>query len=86
MQLAVEHVCDCRQRMPVFGMDMRKRPGDVREVDAAGDPSVLIDVTRIVVVNEIVPERLTKNRPRKHCQSDADADGHPMEALSVESG
>ncbi len=67
---------------------MSECPGDVREVDAAGDPSVLIDVTRIVVVNEIVPERLTKNRPRKHCQSDADADadGHPMEALSVESG
>jgi len=45
-------------------MDMRKRPGDAREVDTAGDPSVLIDVTRIVVVNEIVPERLTKNSPR----------------------
>ena len=53
-----------RQRMPVFGMDMRKRPGDVREVDAAGDPSILIDVTRIVVVNEIVPERLNKDSPR----------------------
>ena len=43
---------------------MRKRPGDVREVDAAGDPSVLIDVARIVIVNEIVPERLSKNDPR----------------------
>ena len=50
--------------MPVFGMDMSKCPGDVREVDAAGDPSVLIDVTRIVVVNEIVPERLNKDSPR----------------------
>ena len=77
MQLAVEHVCDCRQRMPVFGMDMSECPADVREVDAAGDPSVLIDVTRIVVVNEIVPECLTKNGPRKHCQSNADADGLP---------
>ena len=44
---------------------MSKCPGDVGEVDAAGDPRVLIDVTRIVVVNEIVPERLTKNGPRK---------------------
>ena len=50
--------------MPVFGMDMRKRPGDVREVDAAGDPSILIDVTRIVVVNEIVQKRLNKDSPR----------------------
>ena len=56
---------------------MSECPADVREVDAAGDPSVLIDVTRIVVVNEIVPECLTKNGPRKHCQSNADADGLP---------
>ena len=50
--------------MPVFGMDMRKRPGDIREVDAAGDPSVLIDVTRIAVVNEIAMKRLNKDSPR----------------------
>ena len=43
---------------------MSKCPGDVGEVDAAGDSRVLIDVTRIVVVNEIVPERLTKDGPR----------------------
>jgi hypothetical protein len=57
-------MCDRRQRMPVFGMDMRKRPGDVGEVDAAGDSRVLIDVTRIVVVNEIVPECLSIDDPR----------------------
>ena len=28
------------------------------------DPSILIDVTRIVVVNEIVPKRLNKDSPR----------------------
>ena len=44
MQLAVEHVCDRRQRVPVFGMNMSECPGDVSEVDAAGDPRVLIDV------------------------------------------
>jgi hypothetical protein len=43
---------------------MRKRPRDVGEVDAAGDPRVLIDVTRIVVVNEIVPECLSIDDPR----------------------
>ena len=48
---------------------MSECPGDVREVDAAGDPRVLIDVGRIVVVNEIVPECLTKDGPRKDCQS-----------------
>ena len=56
-------MCDRRQRVPVLGMDMRKCPGDVGEVDAAGDSSVLIDVARIVVVNEIVPECLAENEP-----------------------
>ena len=77
MQLAVEHVCDCRQRMPVFGMDMSECPCDVCEVDAAGDPGVLIHVARIIVVNKIVLERLTENGPGKRCQSNADADGLP---------
>jgi len=58
-------------------MDMRKRPRDVGEVDAAGDPRVLIDVARIVVVNEIVPECLTKDDPCEDEETDANAGGHP---------
>ena len=56
---------------------MSECPGDVREVDAAGDPGVLIDIGRIVVVNEIVPDCLNKDGPRKDCQTNADADGLP---------
>jgi len=43
---------------------MRECPGDVGHVDAAGDSGILIDVARIVVVNEIVPERLNKDDAR----------------------
>ncbi|MGC2627179.1 MAG: hypothetical protein WA269_10105 [Candidatus Udaeobacter sp.] len=50
--------------MPVFGMGMRKRPGDVGDADPASDPGVLIDVARIVVVNKIEPECLPKDDPR----------------------
>jgi hypothetical protein len=45
-------------------MNMSECPGDVRNVNAANDPRVLIDVVRIVVINEIVPERLNKDSPR----------------------
>lgn len=79
-------MCDRRQRVPVFGVDMSERPGDIREVDAACDRRVLIDVVRIVVINEIVPEGLTKNAPRKHCQSNADPDGLPTLGSLLESG
>ena len=64
VELAIEHMCNRRQRVPVFGMDMRKRPRDVGDADAVGDPRVLIDVTRIVVVNEIEPECLSIDDPR----------------------
>ena len=43
---------------------MRECPGDVSQVDAARDSGILIDVARIVVVNEIIPERLNKDDPR----------------------
>jgi len=43
---------------------MRKRPGEVGEVDSTGDYRVLINVAWVVVVNEIVPECLTKDDPR----------------------
>jgi len=42
---------------------MSECPRKVREVDAAGDPSVLIDVAGIVVVNEIVADCLTEDGP-----------------------
>ena len=77
VQLAIEHMCDRRQRVPVFRMDMRECPGDVAEIDAAGDRRVLIDVARIVVVNEIVPDCLTKNGPCQDEETYANAGGHP---------
>jgi hypothetical protein len=42
-------------------MDVSECPREVRQVDAAADSTVLIDVAWIVVVNEIVPKRLNKD-------------------------
>ena len=47
-------------------MDVAECPDKIVETNAAGDPGILIDVAGIVVINEIVPECLTKNGPRKH--------------------
>ena len=77
MQLAIEHVCDCRQRVPVFGMHMGECPSDIREVNAASDPGVLVDVTRIVVVNEIEAKSLCKHHARNYCKARADSDECP---------
>jgi hypothetical protein len=63
VQLRVEHVRDRGQRMPILGMNVSECPTDVGEGNAAGDPGVLIDVARIVVINEIEPQCLIKDRP-----------------------
>ncbi len=66
-------------------MNMSECPRHISEVDAIGDPRVLIDVMGIIVVNEVVAERLTKNNPGKHCQKDAKADNYPVTASFGES-
>ena len=54
---------------------MSKCPGNTADAKTTCYFRVLINVTRIVVVNEVVPERLAKNKPGKHRQRKADADG-----------
>jgi len=67
-------------------MDVSECPNDVRDVDAAGNPGVLIHVAWVIVVNEIEPDCLTENGPYKHCQSNADADVLPKLASLLENG
>jgi len=66
IQLAVEHVGNRRQRVPVHGMNMSECPGNAAETEAACYVCVFINVTRIIVVNEVMPKGLAKNNPRKH--------------------
>ena len=58
-------------------MNMSECPNDVRDVDAAGDPSVLIDVTRIVVVDEIEAKSLCKYGACDYRKTGADSDECP---------
>jgi hypothetical protein len=53
---------------------MSECPGNTADAEPAGYSRVFIDVTRIVIVNKVVPERLAKNKPGKHSERKADAD------------
>ena len=64
--------------MPVHGMDVGEGPRNPAEAKAAGYSGVFIDVARIIIVNEIVPQRLTKNDPGEQYQGDAGADKFPV--------
>lgn len=56
-ELAVGHVRDPGQRMPVVGVTGRfERPNDVRPGQAAFDVRVVQDVIGVVVVQKTVPK------------------------------
>ena len=66
--------------MPVHGMNVAECPSNTANAEPTGYFRVFIDVTRIVIINEVVPERLAKNKPCQARESDADADGKPPAA------
>jgi hypothetical protein len=66
-------------------MNMAECPGNAADADTAGYVGVFIDVARVIVVNEIVPERLPKNKRSKHCKKNANPANRPVAACSGES-
>src|ERR1700686_1172351 len=77
VELAIQHMRDGRQRMPVLGMNMCEGPRDTRDSETACYFRILIDVVLIIVVNELVPERLAKNQPHDKGKKNADAGRGP---------
>ena len=62
--------------MPILRMNVCERPGDTGEVKPTGYRDILVNVPRIIVVNEVVPERPAKNHPCKDYQTNANADDY----------
>ena len=56
---------------------MCKGPDNAADAKTTSYFRVLINVTRIIVINEVVPERLAKNKPGKHNKKKADTEGKP---------
>jgi len=63
VQLAVQHVRQPRQRMPVERIILRERPDHSFERQAANDFRIFINVLLVIIVNKSVPQRLAKNHP-----------------------
>jgi hypothetical protein len=72
--------------MPVKGMDMSECPDNTGYVKTAGYFGIFINVTWIVIVNEVISECLTKNDPCKHRKKDRNADNYPTTPRVEESG
>ena len=58
-------------------MNVAECPANIVKADAAGDPGILVNVSRIIVVNEIVSERLCEHHPCNYRKAAAHADECP---------
>lgn len=77
-QPAIEHVGNPSKRMPVAGMDISKGPRNSMESETGGDFRVFVDVPIVVVIEEIVMQRLPENEPGKRDQSYANCNDPPL--------
>jgi hypothetical protein len=66
-------------------MDVSECPGNTRNGQPAGYSGVFIHIPRIVVIDEVVPQRLAENTPREQCKTDANAERNPQTARRSDS-
>ena len=76
-QLTIQHVRDRGQRMPVLGVDVGEGPTNSGPTYARTHVGVVVNIQRIVVVDELVVERLPEYRPCDRGQEDGDAESGP---------
>src|SRR2546423_1428995 len=75
VELAIKHVRDGGNRVPVVGVHMGKGPANSAKAEAARDLRLIVDVNIIVVVQELVPDGLAKHNPHKNGKKNADCTG-----------
>ena len=71
-QLAIEHMRNTRQRMPVSRMKMGKYSNHAIEREALDNARIPININVIIEIDEIVTERLTKDQPDDCDQTETD--------------
>ncbi len=66
-QLAVRHVREPRERMPVGRVEGGKSPGDIAELQSCADMNVLRDVLGVIEVKEFVmPDAAIQQNRSEH--------------------
>ena len=73
VELAIEHVGDPGQRMPVVGIASGESPGHSSHRQSWRDLRVVIDIGIIVEIEKPVPEGFAKRGQNGPCQEDANA-------------
>src|SRR5690242_17363954 len=71
-KLAVDHVRNPSERMPVCCMKRSERPCDARERNTAIHHWIFLDIRRVIESDELMPDHLRINRERHYCETQHD--------------
>ena len=64
VQLPIEHVREPGEWMPIIEMAVRERPRQSVQCETAGHIGIIINIFRVIIINEVVTKRLPENQPR----------------------
>jgi len=71
-ELAIDHMCDPREWVPVPLVKSGKRPGESREGNAAIHHRVVLDIPIVIESEEAMPDHLRVNPKRHYRQTEQD--------------
>jgi len=69
--------------MPIGCVNVGEGPRNIRKADAADYPRITVNVTTIVIVDEVVPKRLAKDNPDNDHQQNADYSDDYADVMTV---
>ena len=82
-QLAIDHMCDPREGIPVSRIKRGERPSDSCEGNTAIHHWVVLDKCFVIERDELMPHHLRINRQRHACKTEKDEEISPPEHCSV---
>ena len=82
-QLAVDHVCDPCERMPVYRIKRSERPAESREGNTAIHHWVVLDIHTVIERDELMSDHLRINGERHNSQGSGDEEIHSTEQCSL---
>src|SRR6266481_3738528 len=82
-ELAIDHMCDPRERMPVCGVKSGERPCKSRRRHTAIHHRIFRDIRNVIEIGEVMPDHLRVNPKRYYRQTEQDEKIGSLECCNV---
>ena len=82
-ELAIDHVRNPGERMPICGVKGGERPGESRERKAAIHHWIFLDICRVIERDEVMPDYLRVDPKRRYRETEQDGEIGSLQSCSV---